>query len=147
MVPRKSLVLENFSPISEPQQRLVQKSLESWLRFLNKGLGKSRILPFATPISSLKEDIEFSFLLWNRTVYIPSVWSGLKKWGQELSLWFSGWEAEILPLRQPLHFLELRGLMEVASWPIQLDALVLFSPYRPQLSPWRGGFDQWCYEI
>ena len=70
MVPRKSWVSENFSPISESRQPfyrvseavsflfvcfscLVQKSLEARARIFKQGsrrLGESRILPFATPI-------------------------------------------------------------------------------------------------
>ena len=62
MVPRKSWGSENFSPISESQQRFHRVSeapfflvwfrnhLSLGLGFSNKGLGKSRILPFAIPI-------------------------------------------------------------------------------------------------
>ena len=61
MVPRKSWVSENFSPISESRQRFYRVSearfflvwfknrLSLRLGFSNRGLGKSRILPFATP--------------------------------------------------------------------------------------------------
>ena len=61
MVPRKSWVLENFSPILESWQRFsrvpeahfflvwFKNRLSLGLGFSNKGLCKSLILPFGTP--------------------------------------------------------------------------------------------------